>query len=69
LDVKVPQARKHIHQEPSHPLGGRTTPLKKAQGRLARHRLIRKILSHTVMACLALRAGWSPLSFDKLLGA
>jgi hypothetical protein len=33
------------------------------------HRLIRKILSHTVMACLSVRAGWSPLSFDKLLAA
>jgi hypothetical protein len=33
------------------------------------HRLVRKILSHTVLACVTTRAGWSPLSFDKLLAA
>jgi hypothetical protein len=32
-------------------------------------RLIRKILSHTVMAWVTFRAGWSPLTFDRLLAA
>lgn len=33
------------------------------------HRLIRKILSHTVLVCLTLKAGIAPLSFDRLLAA
>jgi hypothetical protein len=33
------------------------------------HRLVRKILSHTVLMLLTCRAGWSPLSFDRLMAA
>jgi hypothetical protein len=33
------------------------------------HRLIRKILSHTALVCLAVQAGIAPLSFDRLLAA
>jgi Transposase DDE domain len=33
------------------------------------HRVARKILSHTVMICLAFRHGFPPLSFDRLLPA
>jgi hypothetical protein len=33
------------------------------------HRVIRKILSHTVMVCLTVRATLPPLSFDRLLAA
>jgi len=33
------------------------------------HRLIRKVLSHTVMAWVTFRAGWPLLSFDRLLAA
>jgi hypothetical protein len=31
------------------------------------HRVIRKILSHTVLAWVTVRHGWSPLQFDRLL--
>lgn len=33
------------------------------------HRLTRKILSHTVLAWVTARHGWSPLRFDRLLEA
>jgi Transposase DDE domain len=33
------------------------------------HRVIRKILSHTVSVCLTVRAGIAPLSFDRLVAA
>jgi hypothetical protein len=33
------------------------------------HRLIRAILSHTVLVCLTVKAGIAPLSFDRLLAA
>src|SRR5262249_6469794 len=33
------------------------------------HRLLRKTLSHPVLATVTFRAGWSPLSFDRLLAA
>jgi hypothetical protein len=31
------------------------------------HRVARKILSHTVMICMTVRHGFSPLSFDRLM--
>jgi hypothetical protein len=31
------------------------------------HRVIRKVLSHTVLAWVTVRHGWSPLQFDRLL--
>ncbi len=33
------------------------------------HRVIRKILSHTVLICLTVRATISPLQFDRLMAA